>query len=135
MKILKTPLQVDACIKCPHKVSRPTGGGFELPILHQCHIHNCTYSNIFFTQNNNNKNKTIIIRVNNAHARRRKQNTIRYTCFLRFDRATSLLLKWAVGPLQRPFTTHSRPCHLLVGQIMCDFILRLKLSFEQTNEK
>lgn len=95
-----TLLQVDARIKCPHKVSCPTGGGSNYPyyigaIYISVHIGIC-----IFTQNNNNKkNKTIIIRVNNAQARRRKQNTIRYTCFLRFDRATSLLLKWAVGSL------------------------------------
>lgn len=102
MNISKTtPLQVDARIKCLHKVSCPTGGGSNYPYYTGAIyiiVHKVIY---FFTQNNNNnnKNKTIIIRVNNAHTRRQKQNTIRYTCFLRFDRATSLLLKWAVGPL------------------------------------
>jgi len=98
------PLQVDARIKCLHKVSCPTGGGSNYPYYTGAIyiiVHKVIY---FFTENNNNnnnnnKNKTIIIRVNNAHTRRQKQNTIRYTCFLRFDRATSLLLKWAVGPL------------------------------------
>jgi len=103
MKISKTaPLQVDARIKCPHKVSRPAGGGSNYPYNIGA-IYIIAHIEIFiFTQNNNNNNnnnKTIIIRVNNAQARRRKQNTIRYTCFLRFNRATRLLLKWAVGPL------------------------------------
>jgi len=55
MEISKTaPLQVDARIKCPHKVSCPTGGGSNYPyyigaIYIIVHIGIC-----IFTQNNNN---------------------------------------------------------------------------------
>lgn len=62
------------------------------------------YTNSSMVFIRNNKNKTII-RVNNNRPPSKTKYNLVYV-FSSFDRGTSLLLKWAVGPLWRPFTQH-----------------------------